>query len=819
MPGPPRPDPGAALAAPPDAPPALGPLTAVTRRGDAVTVEGAVAARRLRFLADGVLEIRLAPDGLFHDHPSYALDPAAAWPGPSALAVEEGEGAVAVRSAALEARVDRATGALRIATSDGRVVLDEAAAPAWAPGRDGSTNGAAGVALATRLRPGERLFGLGDRASAPDRRGGRFTLWNTDAFEFERGTDPLYKAIPFVLGVVPGEKAGEGALAYGLFVDTPARSVFDCGHADGDRLCVEAGDGALTSYVLHAPTLLGVLQAFARLTGRTPMWPKWALGYHQSRYSYRTAAEVQAVADQLRARRIPCDALYLDIHYMDGYRVFTWDRAAFPDPPGLLARLEAAGFRVVAIVDPGVKADDPAYPVALDGLAEDAFCRYPHGDLFTGEVWPGTCYLPDFTSPRARRWWGRCHRGLLDAGVAGIWCDMNEPALFTEPGSEVHAATLPDAVRHDGDGRPAAHRALHNAYGSLMARATYEGLHRLRPARRPFTITRAAYAGAQRYATAWTGDNTSTWDHLRLALEQCLGLNASGVPFVGADVGGFLGAPTGELLARWTQLGALTPLFRNHSGLDTPPQEPWAFGPEVERVCREAIELRYRLLPYLYTALHHAAAEGLPMLAPLALVHPDDEAVRRDAPDGFYVGDRLLACPVLDEGQAEAEVYLPDVPGGWFDFRAGARHPGGAHLRVATPLDALPLYVRAGTVLPLGPVVQHTREPVEHLTLRVYPAEGAFTSVLYDDAGDGWDFARGGFYRCVFRGEGEGGTLRVEAEVEGAFAPPWARWDVEVYGERAPRAVEAAGQPVDFDFDGTCARFSVPVSSPFTVRY
>jgi alpha-glucosidase len=706
-------------------------------------------------------------------------------------------------------RVERATGCLCVLAPDGRSVLDDADAPGWT---------AEHAVLSKRLRDGERVLGLGDKTTALDRRGGRYAHWNTDAFAFERGTDPIYKTIPFVLGI------GEDGLSYGLFVDAPARSSFDVGAADPERLTVEAEAGELTYYVFYDPSPLAIVQAFTRLTGPMPMLPKWALGYHQCRYSYRSADEVRAVARGFRERGIPCDALYFDIHYMDGYRVFTWDRDAFPDPAGLIRELKEDGFHSVVIVDPGVKADDPDYAVARDGLKQNVFCRMPDGAPYVGDVWPGPCYFPDFTDPAARRWWGELHRDLLDAGVDGVWNDMNEPAIFDveQEGAadvEENAKTFPDDVRHHYEGRGADHALAHNVYGMQMVRATYDGLKALRPDRRPFVITRAAYAGTQRYATGWTGDNSSTWDHLRLALQQALSLNVSGMAFVGADVGGFIGAPSGELLARWTQLGALMPLFRNHSGLDTPPQEPWAFGPEVERVCRDAIELRYRLLPYLYTQMHRAAEEALPILRPLALVHPDDETIRQLSPDGFYVGPDLLAYPALHEGQREVGVYFPPNPGGWFDFHTGAHYEAGATHRVAAPLGTLPLFVRAGTVLPLGPVRASTSVPAPELTLRVYPGTGAFDATWYDDDGDGWGYAEGDRRHVTFRVAHARDGLRVRVEERGGGEREVVRYRVEVIGlAAAPRAVMAEGGALGFESGSGTVRFQMPRLGTFSVE-
>ncbi|MFN3596243.1 MAG: glycoside hydrolase family 31 protein [Rubricoccaceae bacterium] len=771
------------------------------------------AALRLDALADDVLRLRLAPPGRAFAHDdSYALDPEATWTGPARFERADTPEAVVVRTAALEVTVTRQPARLVVANAAGRVLLAETAGAAW------HAEGTA-VAHALALEPHDRLLGLGDKALAVDRRGHRLSMWNTDAFKYGRGTDPLYKSVPFVL------RLAEDGAALGLFYDNTFRSTFDLGHEDPDALRYQAEDGALDLYLLAAETPLGVVQQMARLTGRTPMLPRWALGYHQCRYSYLDEAEVRDVAREFRARRIPCDALYFDIHYMDGFRVFTWDRQAFPDPEALLAELHADGFRSVVIIDPGVKADDPGYAVFRDGLARDAYARYPSGELALGHVWPGLCAFPDYTRADVRAWWGSLHRGLLEQGVDGIWNDMNEPAVFEVPhveGSmtgEEHAGTLPDDVRFAMEGRGGSHREAHNVYGMQMQRATHEGLRALAPARRPFTITRAAYAGSQRFGTSWTGDNSATWDHLRLAIQTCLSLGVSGMPFSGADVGGFVGTPDGELLARWTQVGALTPLFRNHSAIDTPRQEPWLFGEEIERVCREAIELRYRLLPYLYTALEAAAREGLPILRPLALVHPEDETIRRTSPLGFYVGPDLLAHPVVEPGQTNREVYLPASEGGWYDFASGHHYEGRQTVWIETPLDLLPLYVRGGSVLPIGPVVQSTAEvPAEPLELHVYPAPGTFASTLYDDAGDGYEYAAGGFWRARFEGVLEEGLLRLHAHVEGARVPTWPGADVVVHGlGTRPAEVRVGGAAVAFGWTDGAARFHAPLGASVEV--
>ncbi|WP_420453880.1 TIM-barrel domain-containing protein [Rubrivirga sp.] len=774
------------------------PLLAPAETVGALVVPTPVGALHLDALSDDVVRVRhVRPGQVPSARPSYALDPDARWDGPSAWAARDGGDVVEVETAALRIRVTAETGAFVVTErAGGRVLVDGHALPDE------------GVGHTVSLEPADRLFGLGDKALSLDRRGHWVELWNTDAYKYQRGTDPLYKSVPFVL------KQGEEAAA-GLFYDNTFRARFDLGASDAGRMAYHADGGALDLYVVHGPTPLGVVEAYARLTGRTPMLPRWALGYHQCRYSYMNEAEVREVAASFRERRIPCDALYFDIHYMDGYRVFTWDRERFPDPPGLLADLDADGFRSVVIIDPGVKADDPDYAVYRQGQDRDAFVRYPDGAEVHGEVWPGRCAFPDFTDPDVRDWWGGLHEGLVRDGVDGIWNDMNEPALFSvahvegSMDAEHDVGTIPDEARHALDGEGGSHAQAHNVYGMQMQRATHEGLTQLAPDRRPFTITRAAYAGSQRFGTSWTGDNSATWDHLRLAIQTCLSLGVSGMTFTGADVGGFVGHPTGELLARWTQVGALTPLFRNHSAVDTPRQEPWLFGDEVGRVCRQAIELRYRLLPTLYTALWQAATHGTPILRPLPLVHPTDETVRRTSPLAFYVGDSLLAHPVVEEGQAEREIYLPDADAGWVDFWTGERLEGRQSVWTATPLDRVPLYVRAGSVLALGPVRQHSGEPVERLELRVYPARGRYTSWLYEDAGDGHGDAWLGRLDLA----DDGAAVRLACSVVGAHVPEWAGWDVVVHGlDAAPARVTVDGAEVEAMWDGA-ARFPVPVGA------
>lgn len=555
------------------------------------------------------------------------------------------------------------------------------------------------VLFERRLALSERLYGLGDKTGPLDRRGRVYELWNTDAPNYTPATDPLYKAIPLVFGV-------DADSAWGVFVDSTARVVVD---TRGDRLRIR-GTGQPEVHVFEGQRFGDVFAEASKLVGRTPLPPKWALGYHQSRWSYDTADEVLAIAREFRRRQIPLDAIHIDIHYMDGYRVFTWNAERFPDPARLVRELHDLGVRAVVILDPGVKVD-PGYRIYDELVGRGFACMNPDGTPWLGDVWPGDCVFPDFSNPKARRWWGDQLAMFVDAGIDGIWVDMNEP-------SSNWCGTIPDEVRQDGG----THGEVHNAYGHGMAQAACEGLQRLRPEVRPFVLTRSGYAGTQRYAATWTGDNRSTWTHLRLAVRSCLGLSLSCYPFCGSDVGGFHGRCEPELFARWTQLGAFSPFFRTHyAGPLTPGrQEPWSFGPEVEAVAREAIELRQLLLPYTYTAFWRHRQTGLPVMRALALGWQEDPGSLA-CEDEFLWGDSLLVAPVLRKGARRRRVYLP--AGGWYDFWSGAPVSGSRYVVADAPLERIPIYVRAGTVLPL-----------DNGELRVYPGEGR--SWLYEDEGE-----------------------------------------------------------------------------------
>ena len=616
------------------------------------------------------------------------------------------------------------------------------------------------VRLYKRREAGERYFGCGERTSGLEKTGSHQVFYNVDPpLGHTASFNNLYSSIPFTFSITNGK-------AHGLFFDNTHRVEFDLALEDENRAYYGAEGGAIVYYVFCGPTPREVTGRYTELTGRTPMPPLWSLGNQQCRYSYMNDEEVREVARGFRERDIPCDVIYLDIHYMDGYRVFTWNEDRFPDPRRLLSDLREQGFRVVTIVDPGVKVDEN-YSVYTEGRERDLYCKTREGGEYQNAVWPGVCAFPDFTNPETREWWGENQRVLTDAGVAGIWCDMNEPALFIPDG-----ATMPDDVVHPGGraGEARWHAQIHNTYGSLMARAAREGLLALRPDERPFVITRAGYAGLQRHAMHWTGDNSSWWEHLWMSLPQLQNLALSGVAWAGVDVGGFGGDTNGELLARWTEFGVFQPYCRNHTTIGTRRQEPWAFGEPYESVCREMIKLRQRLLPYLYSLFDECHRTGAPILRPLLFEYPEDETTYT-ADDEFLLGDALLVAPITRPGIEHRHVYLPE--GTWFHYYSGERFEGPVHILAHAPLGEPALYTKGDSPIPMGPDAAHTGErPNDPLTLLVYPAGGEGGSTLYEDAGNGFGYEEGEYARRRISCESSDGriTIRLD-ERQGSFVP------------------------------------------------
>lgn len=631
------------------------------------------------------------------------------------------------------------------------------------------------IAAAKTLGFDEHFYGLGEKAARLDKRRGHFTMWNSDTPGYKEGTDPIYQSIPFYIGWQNRE-------AYGIFFDNSYRTHFDLGQSTQEYTAFSAEGGEMNYYFLWGPSIKKILVRYAELTGYMPMPPMWALGNQQSRYSYYPHTVGEEVVRQYREHDLPLDVLHLDIHYMQGYRVFTWDRSRFPNPKAFTDKLNKQGVKVVTIVDPGVKyqppepvAKDPAanpelfpqdrsYYVFNQGSANDYFLKRKGGSLYVGKVWPGDSVFVDYTLEAARRWWGDLFRAYTDNGVAGIWTDMNEPADFVDQTGKVQM----DVVSYD-EGEYSTHAKNRNVFALLMARATYEGLQRLQPDKRPFVITRAGYAGYQRYTTMWTGDNTSSWEAMALSIPMFETLGLSGVPFVGTDIGGFIGRSDGEMLARWYQIGFLTPFCRNHKEINGYDHEPWRFGTYYENIIRKYLKLRYRLLPFLYSVLEEAHRTGVPLFRPLLLNYQGDGNTL-NIDDQFMIGDDLLVAPILKPNQTSRLVYLPE--GDWYDYWSGKRQTGGTMIRVEAPLEIVPMFVRAGAIIPMQPEMNYVGErAADPITFEIYPDQnGQAATTLYEDDGTSPAYTRGVFRRTSVRTSRAGMGLQIDLNApEGAY--------------------------------------------------
>ena len=716
---------------------------------------------RIDVVRDDVVRLKISRGGAFDEAPTFAV---VGEPGPASFSVEFGE-VVRVRTAALVVTLGLEPFALDVHRTDGSPVIESALPYA-------TLNDA--FEVRRRCAVGDAIYGLGEKTGSVNRRGRCFTLWNTDvlnpyaAAEFggdrtSADFDPYYVSIPFFYHhTVDGQASAS-------FIDNGYRAVYDF----GAEIAIRFEGGQYTEYVFAGPRIPAILEAYTWLTGRAAPPPLWALGYHQCRWFDYTQDAVEAIGARHRELGIPCDALWLDIEYMDGYRVFTWDTEKFPDPQGMLARLREQGLRVITIIDPGVKYE-PGYAVFDAAVARDVLCRTEGGDIYVGEVWPGDTAFPDFVTEDARAWWGELNAAHVQSGLAGIWNDMNEPSTGVVP---------PERMLFDR-GR-ASHARYHNQYALLMAMGTGAGLRDALPDNRTFVLSRAGFAGIQRVAANWMGDNQARWDHLWLSMPMAMGFGLSGQPFVGADVGGFQGQSHPELFLRWMQMGALTPFFRNHSERGKSDQYAWAWGETVLEHAREAIKLRYRLLPYIYTAFIHATETGEPVQRPLVFDHQDDP-LTREISDEYLFGRDLLVAPVVVPGATARQVYLP--AGDWYDWHTGAAVRGGQFVIADTPMDRIPLFARAGAVIPMWPEAPPSTDgyhPVE-IELHVFPGEGV--SILHED--DGLTLS-GGFLRTTFRLTGS----ELSAEVEGEGYPEFARvrFVVVVGGER--RVVENRGEP------------------------
>ena len=751
----------------------------ITVRGDGADVHSGPWTMRVTALTDDILRVRAAATQDLPEDASWAVSEEMRSRSVHVDVKQTGDG-VGFRTASLIVRIEGSP--LRLVVSDLAGHIISADAPMGAVTGVGS-----GFSLRREINPREHFFGLGDKTGTLDRRGQAFTLWNTDAYRFQESTDPLYKSIPFFVA------AGGPGGSYGIFLDNTWRTWFDFGKQDPQTLIMGAAAGPIDYYLIYGPSVHRVVERYTDLTGKPPLAPSWALGFQQSRYSYMSSAEVRGVADRLRAEHIPSDVIWLDIDYQDRNRPFTINPATFPDLPALVQDLRRQGLRLVVITDLHIAAAPGQGYVPYDsGIVGDHFLKLSDGSLYVGQVWPGPSVFPDFTRRETRAWWGSLYRDFMAAGIAGFWNDMNEPSIFETPSKTMPLDTRHRIAEPGFAPRTATHAEIHNVYGMLNSRATFEGERLLAANERPFVMTRASYSGGQRYAATWTGDNSSTWNHLKLSIPMLLNLGLSGFAYSGADVGGFIGAPAPELMTKWIEIAAFMPIFRAHSEKGTPQKELWVDGPTQLDIRRRFIEQRYRLMPYLYALADENARTGAPLMRPLFYDYPDALEAPCEQPTAFLLGDRLLIAPPPELESPQAyQVCLPT--GHWYDYWTGepaavtlvpgaAGAPAAQMISMTPALGRLPVFVRAGAILPGQALVQSTSEsPHGPLLLDIYPGDDCHGTIYADD-GHSTGYTRQDYLRQTLHCVQTDAGIDIDFDArEGRFQPWWHQVTVRVH--------------------------------------
>lgn len=719
---------------------------------------------KITILRDSLIRFRYTTKGYFSKDFSYAIDKTQSH-GYNQLDVIEESTFYMIKTSKVFCKINKKDAKVGIFDIDGFPILEDELGFHW---EEYYEHGGNIVKMSKQSKDGESFYGLGDKASHLNLKGRRVENWAMDQYAFHKDQEPLYKVVPFYIGLHHNK-------SYGVFFDNTFKTFFDFCHERRNVTSFWAEGGEMNYYFFYGPKMSDVVTTYTHLTGKPELPPMWTLGYHQCKWSYYPESKVKEITSKFRELKIPCDGIYLDIDYMDGFRCFTWNKEYFPDPKRMVAELAKDGFKTVVIIDPGIKIDKD-YWVYKEALENDYFCKRADGPYMKGKVWPGECNFPDYTNPAVREWWAGLFKELIsEIGVKGVWNDMNEPAVMEVPGK-----TFPPDVRHDYDGNPCSHRKAHNIYGTQMARATYEGVKRFAYPKRPFIITRSAYSGAQRYTSSWTGDNVASWEHLWIANIQMQRMSMSGMGFTGSDIGGFAEQPSGELYARWIQLGVFHPFCRTHSSGDHGEQEPWSFGTEVIDITRKFVELRYQLLPYLYTMFWNYVNDGTPMLKPLVYFDQEDMHTHYRT-DEFIFGNQILVCPILEPNAQGRRMYLPK--GNWYNYWTNEFVEGKRELWVSTKFDEIPVFVKEGAIIPKYPVQQYVGEmQFDELTLDVYYKLGKEKSTVYEDAQDGYDYNKGRFSLRTFTFNGKEKEIIIQQHKEGTFETSYSKFKINLKG-------------------------------------
>jgi alpha-glucosidase len=798
----------------------LGNASALSRTERGIVLNVGEERFRVDVIRADVLKLAISQAGRFDEQPTFAVS--ATEHGAVSFEIDDSADSVTLRTSALRLVITKRAFGLCAYRTDGSVIFEDDKDDTGQSRGFLQLNDCFLVSRTIGLH--DPVYGLGQKTGSSNRRGRKLVLWNTDILApevlkqqrvFEADTqllgkdpkfDPYYTSIPFFYHVRP--RADGDAKVAGFFIDNGYKASFD--FTERNRYRYLFCGGQYTEYVFAGPNVPDILEAYTALTGRMQPPPLWSLGHHQCRWKDYSQEEFVQVGREYRARKLPCDSLWLDIGYMDGYRVYTWSKERFPDVLKMMKAAEADGFKVITIVDPGVKLD-PGYAVFEEGRAKGVFCKTEQGKLYVGQVWPGRTVFPDFTLEKTRSFWADLTVKHLSQGIAGIWNDMNEPAT---------GDVEPFSMRFDRDGQNYSHERFHNQYGLLMAMSTVEGFKRWDESVRPFILSRAGFAGIQRVAAQWLGDNFSDWEHLSMSLPMATGLGLSGQPFIGADIPGFAGTPNPEMAVRWFQYGTLTPFSRCHAIMGEPDQYPWSFGPAVESIVRTSLELRYKLLPYLYAKFWDAHETGAPIQRPLLFDFQHDQTAR-ETDDQFLLGDALLVAPVMKPGVVARSVYLPK--GNWFDWHSGQEHAGEIYITAQAPLDRIPLFARGGSIIAchsqaLSSTAEHQTTDLE-LHLFVPADDGEFRSSLHEDDGKTKSHEKGAFLRTTFSTTRKGNELRVRATVTGQGYSEHRRRSFTLILHGAVQEVEVNGHKlqapqgrVKFDNQGAAFEVTLKVS-------
>ena len=600
------------------------------------------------------------------------------------------------------------------------------------------------------LMPDEHFIGLGEKTGPVDKKGMGYTNWNSDVYGYHTDQDPLYSSIPFYIGI-------HHNISYGIFLDNTYQTDFNFGASNNRFSSFGARGGEMNYYFIYNTKVENIITAYTWLTGRMKMPPLWSLGYQQNRYSYYPETEVLRIAQTLREKKIPCDGITLDIHYMDHYQLFTWDKQRFADPLTMTKKLNDDGFKLTVIVDPGIKVQ-PGAPAYESGAAEKVFIKYPDQSFFTAQVWPGWCNFTDFTSEKGRAWWRKQVKFFADNGVSGIWNDMNEISTWGQK--------MPSNILFDYDGQQTTTAQAHNVYALEMARSSFEGA-REHFKERPFVLTRSGYAGLQRYTAIWTGDNRAEDDHMLLGVRMMGNLGISGVPFTGMDIGGFTGGATIPLFIRWMQIGSFIPYYRNHSALNTKASEPWTYGEDALEISRSYINLRYKLMPYLYSTFYEATQDGLPIMRFLAINYPADPEVFSEPHQNQYLfGQSFMVAP-FESTKEFGRIYFPE--GTWYDLYNDTKYDGKKEVVQPLTISRLPVFVKGSSIVPMQSLVQTTAQmPEDTLVLHVWNGTQPNTFTYYEDDGKSYDYEKGNFYKRLISFNPSNGQLVLNA-VDGSF--------------------------------------------------